>query len=109
MLVTQSIDKKDIIDEGARQLIDGKLIEAYQIACNDFQEACERYEMLVRVYERMNQEADAGEEATGSANAPAYAVLILKRMVTEAQREKSMIAAKAAEYIKLLRSTKYIM
>ena len=96
----QSDDKK----------INVKLIAAYQKAYDSYNAACERYDKLLQAYrvlKKFNTDEPAGTDSENG-SLP-YTEKIMKRMIEDARKEKSVIADHAMECIQHLRSLKYEM
>ena len=92
--------------------VNSKLMMAYQKAYVSYHEACDRYDKLVRAYKILNVlKTEDGEGATsgnGGSGLP-YTEKIMKQMIEEASKEKSLIADHARECVQHLRALKYEM
>jgi hypothetical protein len=81
-----------------------KLLKTYQKAYENYQVACERYDRLSQAYYVLTKFNKEKSEATAPNTAK-----ILKRMIEEAYKEKSVIADHARECIRHLKTPKYEM
>jgi len=109
MLDMRRFEKKKENDTKDSDSHNNMLIKAYQQACNSYHAAYDRYDYLLRIYTRLQNETAEREAYEGPSATPSYGEVILKQMISEASREKSEIAIQAAEYIKHLRSSQYAM
>ena len=89
-----------------------KIIKAYQKAYASYQAACERYDRLMQAYKilgRFKTEKSADTGPAAAAGGLPYTMKIMRGMIEEAHREKSVIAGHARECIKHLHILKYEM
>ena len=89
-----------------------RIIRAYQNAYSSYQAACERYDRLMQAYKilgRFKTEKSADAAPAAAASGLPYTMKIMRGMIEEAHREKSVIAGHARECIKHLHTLKYEM
>ena len=109
MLGTMNYEKyEDRKTEDKR--INVKLIAAYQKAFDSYNAACDRYDKLIQAYKVLLdfKTEESVETGTKVCTLP-YTEKIMRRMIEEARKEKTVIADHAKECIQHLRSLKYKM
>jgi len=114
MLGIQRIEKTDSRRRKNETIkhYNNKIIKAYQNAYASYRAACERYDRLLQAYTVLNRfraekSTDAGPVA--AVNSLPYTMKIMRGMIEEAHKEKSVIAGHARECIKHLHILQYEM
>jgi hypothetical protein len=91
--------------------VNNRLIAAYQKAYDSYHAACDRYDKLVQAYtvlRRLKTDDESTVKGDDNDSLP-YTEKIMRKMIEDADNEKSVIADHARECIKRLRSLKYEM
>ena len=89
-----------------------KLIRAYHNAYASYNAACDRYDRLLQAYKILHKfkEGKPADARSGAVNNDLpYTMKVMRGMIEEAHKEKSIIAGHARECIRHLRTLQYEM
>jgi hypothetical protein len=107
MLGTMTTEQNNNDDKA----VNNRLIAAYQKAYDSYHAACDRYDKLVQAYtvlKRLKTGDENAEKGDDNDSLP-YTEKIMRKMIEDADNERSVIADHARECIRRLRTLKYNM